>query len=221
MTIFLTVKRYTAIFVSVATISAIVFVFSLVSCIFGGNQDIHTRIERKYSDIHSFSAVLEVTVTTEKTENVYTVKQYYVSPDKFREDIISPETLAGMTYIFVNGMVTIFPPINCDGISMEIDPDNRNYTFLPEFFDRYFNSDYAIIAVSVDNTSDDITTILEIMLDDDNIYRSSQKLWICNQTAQPLKLETFNASGDVLISAIFTEFNLNVRIDETLFTKGD
>ena len=217
MTIFLTVKRYTAIFAGVVTISAIVFTISLAACSFGGNEDIHARIYRKYSEIQSFSAVLEVTVTTEKTENTYTVKQYYAAPDKFREDILSPETIAGMTYIFANGTISIFPPVDCDGISMEIDQTNRNYTFIPEFFERYFNSDYAIIAVSVDDSTDDITTVLEVILDGNNFYRASQKLWICNQTAQPLKLKTFNSNGDVLISAIFIEFNLNDRIDGDLF----
>jgi len=218
LTIFLTVKRYTAIMASIATISVIVLLIGLIplaGC--GEPEDIHTRIYRKYSQIESFSAVLEVTVTSENTINTYTVRQYFVLPDNFREEVLAPENLAGMTYVFANGAVTLSPPVDSNEISLNVPPNNRNYTFLPEFFERYFNSDNAIVAVSVDESNADIATILEVLLDGDSIYRASQKLWICNETLQPLKLETYNANGDVLISAVFTEFELNAKIDTATF----
>jgi len=220
LTIFLTIKRYTAIAAGAAIITSIVLLFSFVSLIGCGEpEDIHTRIHRKYSQIESFSAVLEVTATSENTVNIYVVRQHFIAPNKFHEEVLAPENLVGMTYVFANGVVSIFPPVNCDGISLEIAPNNRNYTLLPEFFERYFNSDYAVIAVSVDTSNDDSATILEVQLEGENIYRANQKLWLDNETLQPIKLETYNADGDVLISAVFTEFNFNAKIDESIFER--
>jgi outer membrane lipoprotein-sorting protein len=223
LTVFLTVKRYTAIAAVATMLAAIMLMISLASCAFRGSEDIHTKIYRKYSDIQSFSAEVEVVVTSEKTTNTYQMRQYYQAPDNYREEVLSPANLAGLTYVFSGGSVSVFPPNDGESIRLEDVAENRNYMFLPDFFDKYFNSDNAIVAVSTEiapddaAATDDTATILEVLLDGNNIYRASQKLWIDNKTAMPIKLETYNIDGTVLVSVTFTEFNLNDKIDSEIF----
>jgi len=211
-------KRYIAIAAAVA-VSATLMI-TLISC--GRNEDIHTRIYRKYSNIDSFSAVVEVTVNTDRTENVYQMRQYYIAPDMFREDVLSPENLEGMTYIFSGGTMLIIPPNDGESVLFEDIPKNRSYTFLPDFFGRYFEIGTEAVPVSAEPTGetaqvDETVTVLEVQLDGDNIYRATQKLWIDNKTLMPIRLETYDADGDPLVVVLFTEFNLNDNIDDEIF----
>jgi len=149
------------------------------------------------------------------------MRQYYRAPDMFREDVLAPENLAGMTYVFTGGTMLIIPPNEGESIQFENIPENRSYTFLPEFFRRYFDSQVTTVAVTteaIDETSvDDTETVLEVTLDGGNTYRAAQKLWIDNETLQPLRLETHDASGTPLVTVVFTEFNLNERVDDEIF----
>jgi len=141
----------------------------------------------------------------------------------FREDVLAPENLAGMTYIFTGGTMLIIPPNEGESIQFENIPENRSYTFLPEFFRRYFDSKVTTVAVTTETTDEtpanETETILEVTLDGGNAYRAAQKLWIDNETLQPLRLETHDANGTPLVTVIFTEFNLNERVDDEIFSE--
>ena len=216
---FLTLNLRRCIAVVSAVALAVILTITTISCSLQRDVDIHTRIYRKYSNVRSFSAEIEVTVTVERTTNTYQMRQYYKS-DMFREDILSPENLAGTTYIFAGGTMLVIPPDNNDDIQFKDIPETRNYTFLPEFFSRYFNAEAEVSSINTELTDiaeDDNVTVLEIQLDGNNIYRASQKLWIDNQTLKPIRLETFDVNGTSLITVTFTEFNLNTNISDEIF----
>ena len=228
---FITFKLKRAVAVAVSIAAMFVLTFSFVSC--ERYEDIHTRIERKYSDIQSFTATIEVIVNSRAGSNAYSSRQYFKMDESggmFREDVLAPEELAGMTYIFAGGTMLIIPPDENESILFEDIPDNRNYTLLTEFFTRYFAQQTTEpIDESVGDASNSVPqdaesaenpteTALEVTLDGENSYRASQKLWICNDSLAPIRLETFNADGDTLVTVTFTEFELNARIDEEIFS---
>jgi len=194
----------------------------LVSCTMFRSGDLHTRISREFSEIESFSAVIEVAVSSEAGENIYRSRQQYLTTEAgamLREDVLAPENLAGMTYIFAGGTMLIIPPndVNGDGVTFEDIPEARSYTFLPEFFRRYFASEVVATAEMPDAAAEDAVVVLEISLDGGNAYRTAQKLWLDHRTLAPLRLETFDETGAALVTVTFVEFEMNADIDNEIF----
>jgi len=206
----------------VAIAIAVALVLTLVSCTMFRSRDLHTRLSREFSNIESFTAIVEVAVNSQSGENTYRSRQQYLvneSGAMLREDVLAPENLAGMTYVFAGGTMLIIPPnsVNGDSVTFEDIPETRSYTFLPEFFERYFATDVVATAEMPDAATADAVVVLELSLDGGNTYRAAQKLWLDHRTLTPLRLETFDASGDSLVTVTFVEFELNARIDEEIF----
>ncbi len=180
------------------------------------NHDIYSRIYQRYSDIKSYTAVIDVTVYSNVKEGKYTLKQYYKAPGSYRVDVLRPENMTGSGCMFYEDGLYLYSNGNGEKLDGYI-PSDKNYMFLVDFFENYYKGEETAAAVTKDISGEQ--TVLTSMAAGENEYRFCQKLWIDNKTCLPAKLETFDINNKPVISVVFTEFELNPKINDDVFKR--
>jgi len=202
----------------ILAITAIILTIVLTSCGVNGKHT-YAKIYDKYSkDLTSFSAVARVTVASNLTVKEYKVEQLYRRPDKFKVEVLSPETSKGAKYIFADGKLRFVPPAGVSSVVSELGnyvPSDKSYMFVPDFFDGYVKSEAENYTVVRDVGGRQ--TVLDAVMKNDNIYRFSQKLWVDNKTLLPSKLETYDINGKPTLTVVFEDFKWNEKLDDEIF----
>lgn len=180
------------------------------------NHDIYSKIYERYSDIKSYTAVIDVTVYSNVKEGKYTFRQYYRAPDNYRLDVLKPENIAGSGCLFYEDGLYMYS----NGIGEKFDgyiPSDKNYMFLTDFFENYYKGEETAAAVAKNLSGEQ--TVLTSAAVSDNEYRFCQKLWIDNKTCLPSRLDTFDINNKPVITVTFTEFELNPKISDDVFKR--
>ncbi|MBO5955534.1 MAG: outer membrane lipoprotein carrier protein LolA [Clostridia bacterium] len=198
----------------IATILAFVLMISLSGCK-TGSHDVYEEIYERYYNMKSFSAVAEVTVKSDKTENRYVVKQLYEAPDSFLIRVVEPKELEGSGVSLQGDQMILnsgFGHNEAFGGKLSA---GHGVLFVSDFFETYFKSEET--SVSAATSKGDSVTVLECFLGGKNEKRFMQKLWIDNETFLPLKLETYDINQNPSVTVSFREFQRNYEIDPKNF----
>ncbi|NLY44147.1 MAG: outer membrane lipoprotein carrier protein LolA [Clostridiaceae bacterium] len=179
--------------------------------------DVYTRIFKKYNDLKSYQCIAEVTVTSNKTTKVYTMKQHYKAPDCYRVEILSPEEIKGLVTVYAdNNVTTVHPEIEGKFTLLDYSPVHESYIFLPNFFEAYYKSEQTSVT-TINEEDDSRYTILKADIPGNNLYRFSQSIWIDNQSLLPVKMEIYDISNKPTVSVLFYDVELDVEIKDELF----
>ena len=198
----------------IATILAFVLMISLSGCK-TGSHDAYEEIYERYYNMKSFSAVAEVTVKSDKTENRYVVKQLYEAPDSFLIRVVEPKELEGSGVSLQGDQMILNSGFgHNEALGGELSA-GHGVLFVSDFFETYFKSEET--SVSAATSKGDSVTILECFLGGKNEKRFMQKLWIDNETFLPLKLETYDINQNPSVTVSFREFQRNYEIDPKNF----
>jgi len=200
-------------YISAALALAAVVLFA-VSC---GKNSNAGKIRKLYENIESYTAEISVTVNSNRTSKTYSIFQYYRSPDSYREDMILPDGGIGARYIFANGSAALIPPNGSGAVTLDGGrlAENKNFMFLPDFFAGYYNSQGTKITAGGDLSGS--MTVLELPLSGNNVHRFYQKLWMDDKTCLPVKLETYDINMNPMITAVYKEFKLNEKLNDSIF----
>lgn len=188
---------------------------SFSACKGGIKHDAYKRVYEKYNDINAFTAEAEITVKSNLTTNTYKVVQYYLAPDNFKMEIVSPESLKGTGYTFCEGKVTMY---SNDGNTYSLSdyvPEDKNYVFINHFFESYYKSEDAFVETSGGIGED--STVFKNILTENNPERYSQSVWINNKSLLPEKLVTCNMDGEEVLSVEFKSFSFEEIPEKNLF----
>ena len=166
------------------------------------DADIHAKIHKRYSDMKSYAADVKITVKSNKTENVYTAKQFFSEPDTMSVEFNESGTL----YLIKNGMAVLkkgenelsFPAAN-----------SINYLFINEFFKLYYTSQDTAITVSSDEVLS--VTRLETELIGSTSKRNSAVLTVNNKTLSPERLVIYDFGKNPVIEVDFLSFIYNAK----------
>ncbi len=200
-----------------AVIYALILMISLTAC--KGQKvshDSYKKIYDMYGNIKSYTAEAEITVKSNLTENVYTVKQYYLAPDNYKMEIVSPKDLSGTGYSLCDGRINMQSNFG-EVFSLEdYVPEDRNYVFINDFFEGYYKSEDAYVETGKTSLNDECT-VLKNVLSEQNPYRYSQCMWISNASLEPRKLVTYDMDNNEVLSVEFKSFSINGDIDKKIF----
>ena len=94
-------KGITAVFI------AIILMTNLSGCGQKSGHDIYEGIYKRYTNLNSFYAEVEVTVLGDKLKSVYLGRQFYEAPDKFSFEVDSPQEVSGSGYTLKGGKVLL------------------------------------------------------------------------------------------------------------------
>lgn len=174
------------------------------------------KIQNQLKNMESYQCTGTLTRISNKSENVYEIKQYYKSTGEYKLEMLAPEDVAG-NYTVYNGE-SVFqynPRIQGKVIQGVPKSQMRNELFLGCFIKNYFQSE----DVNVETGNMDIqkSTVLEAVIPGENKYTATEKLWIDEETLKPLKLVIYDTEGKERYIIEYKDFEYNIDIDENIF----
>ena len=174
------------------------------------------KIQNQLKNMESYQCTGTLTRISNKSENVYEIKQYYKSTGEYKLEMLAPEDVAG-NYTVYNGE-SVFqynPRIQGKVIQGVPKSQMRNELFLGCFIKNYFQSED--VTVETGNMDIQTSTVLEAVIPGENKYTATEKLWIDEETLKPLKLVIYDTEGKERYIIEYKDFEYNIDIDENIF----
>ncbi|MBQ3181314.1 MAG: hypothetical protein IJB50_00930 [Clostridia bacterium] len=178
-------------------------------------MDIYEKIHKHYNTLESFTADLDLTVFSNKTENRYFVNQKFSSPDKFFTRVTDEKGTFSVTTITNKDRTKT----SADGSEYSLIIPSDEYVsllFINNFFRAYYLCKETSISVESSLTKSD-KTVLGVDISDSDLAIKSISLSIDNKTLSPHILTAYDVDGKKLLSAKFDNFKFNEKIDESIF----
>lgn len=196
-------KKFILIILIFLVISIFIFAKFEYKKLFSGNN-ISKSDKTDILNISSYEATIEVEVYSNKNTNKYVIKQKYVEPNIFRQEIINPSSIEGLT-IISNGEQTIL--------------ENRAYS-LKTVYENFKGKASNLSLVSFINAykEDEDSKIEEnekekIMKtkikDSNNKYQKYQNLYISKKTNLPTKMEILDINQNRTVYILYNEIVIN------------
>lgn len=174
------------------------------------------KIQNQLKNMESYQCTGTLTRISNKSQNVYEIKQYYKSTGEYKLEMLAPEDVAG-NYTVYNGE-SVFqynPRIQGKVIQGVPKSQMRNELFLGCFIKNYFQSED--VTVETGNMDIQKSTVLEAVIPGENKYTATEKLWIDEETLKPLKLVIYDTEGKERYIIEYKDFEYNIDIDENIF----
>lgn len=179
------------------------------------DMDVYEKIHKHYNELKTYSADLDLTVFSNKTQNRYFVSQKHSSPDKFYTRVTDPEATFSVTTI-TNGAYTKTLADGSDYTLTVPSEDYVNLLFVNNFFKAYYASEETVVHVDSSVIKSDKTVLTaEIFENDSHIKKVS--LSLDNKTLIPHTLTAYDADGNKLVYAKYENFEPNDKIDDSIF----
>ena len=162
------------------------------------------KIKENILNIESYKANVQITITSNKNTNTYEADQkYYKKNNLYKQEIISPENIAGVTFEY-------------DGTNLNIKNTKLNLSKIYENYNYIGSNELSLNAFIEDynnNKSQDYENdeeiILETVIKINNKYRKVKKLYISKNTKLPTKMEIQDNSQNTLVYILYNEIEIN------------
>ena len=197
-----------------AAVAAVVLAMSLGACKSDGHNA-YREIYERYNDMESYSAIAEVTVRNERSENTYVARQVFLAPDWFLNEVIEPKEIAGSGFVFKDGGITLKSGTGHAENVARLPMESVGVLSVNDFFESYYKSEETVVTTYQEGL--DGFTILECYLNSKNENRFRQRLWVDNKTFLPARLETYDTENRPVVTVRFREFDRNCKVEKNEF----
>lgn len=170
---------------------------------------IYEKIHKKYINLKSYSATVDLTVISNKTKKSYRVKQYMKEPDMM---LIEYQD-TGAKILIKDGRA--FAKFAESQLILDAD-DDINYLFINEFLRLYYMSQETSLSV-LSNSDDAGLTYMGTELTNPTAYRYRLVLAIDNKTLNPVRLSVCDMAGEDVMYADFKDFIYNDKLSDDCF----
>lgn len=162
------------------------------------------KIKENILNIESYEAKVKITITSNKNTNIYeTTQKYYKENNLYKQEIISPENLAGVVFEFDGNNLKIKnTKLNLSKIYENYNYIGSNELSLNAFIEDYKNNDS-------NNYENDEEIILETAVKNNNKYRAIKRLYISRKTNLPTKMEIKDSAQNTLVYILYNEIQIN------------
>lgn len=173
------------------------------------------EIEEYILNISSYEASISLEIVSNKNTNKYKIKQSYVSPNIFKQEVIEPSSIQGLTTIYDGNKLTI------NNTKLALNKIYENYQYisnnslcLSNFIERYKSSS------DKKSEENDDCVIMELKIEEANKYTAYEKLYISKKTLKPIKMEIEDINKKMLVYILYDEIKINsVNKEEVLAFK--
>ncbi len=202
---------------------SVIFLALMISLSLGGckrpfsdrDMDIYKKIHENYNKMESYSADVDITVFSNKTENRYFVGQKYQSPDKYYTRVTDEDGTFSVTTVTNSGKTKTM----ADGSDYTLVVPSQEYLsllFVNNFFRAYYSSEETSLTVDSNAFASD-KTLLTVNVEENEQCISKAVLSVDNKTLMPHYLVAYDVDGRELFSARYENFKFNDKIDKTIF----
>ena len=169
----------------------------------GNNKNIE-EIEQYILNIKTYNATLDVTITNNRNENYYKLKQE-VTENYEKQITEEPEEIQGLEMTFKDGKIEIKnTKLNLSKIYENYSQISENNLFLSQFIESYKNGSEKNIKNETENE-----VILEVKTNK-NRYNITQKLYVNSKTLKPEKLEILDDNNNTRVYILYSEIEINI-----------
>jgi len=183
-----------------------------------GNTNIKSveSIKEYILNISSYEADISLEVISNKNNNVYRITQKYASPNIFKQEVMEPENIKGLTTTF-------------DGNHLKIENTNiglsevfKNYKYITEnsLCLSDFIEEYKTNSSAKCEEKEDMLIMQVKKENNESKYITYKKLYINKNTAKPVKMEIQDKNQKMLVYILYNEIKINTtNKDEVLAFK--
>lgn len=192
-------------------IVAIIFSKSMSKILKVGNTMTSQEVVDYILNIDSYETKVSVEVKSNKNSNKYIIKQQYVSPNIFTQEVEEPSNIRGVK-IIKNGN-----NVKLENTTLNLSKLFENYNYIADnCLDlTSFIEDYRNYNESNFEEKDD-KIIMKTKSKNDNKYRQYKKLYIDKQTHNPIKMEIEDYNRNALVYISYNEVKLNSISEENI-----
>ncbi len=166
-----------------------------------------TDFEDYILNISSYEATISVEITSNKNTNKYIIKQWYASPNIFKQEVQAPENLKGLTILY-------------DGTNLEIQNSRLNLTKIYNNYE-YLSNNILSLNGFIEECKNGVTEYIEskeeitLGVTTKNKYTMYKKLTM-DKRGIPIKLEIMNENKKNLVYILYNEITINSTTKEDI-----
>lgn len=202
-------KKLIIIFACISIFLIIISIFNYKKQKSGNNiSKSITDIKQYISDISSYEATISVEITSNKNINKYIIKQWYSSPNSFKQELIAPEN--------IKGLVTLY-----DGTNLKIQNTKLNLTKIYNDYNCLSGNILSLSSFIEDCKENDIESnetqeeiIVKVKSGKKNAFYKT--LNIDKKTGKPTKMEITDENQKKLVYILYNEITINSTINKDI-----
>lgn len=191
-------------------------IISITACKKPSDKEKYYDAHKKMMEIKSYQTTAKILSYTGNSAREYKFNQVFQYPDKYRLEVISPESLEGNLTIF-NGKVAWIrhAAINQTWKMDNFEQSKEQLMFIGYFLKNFINTENSTYHSESFEGQDSIVITTELPGGSPHFY--SQRLWINKKDYTPLKLNIVDNEDRVKFEVYYEEFKMNPNLDESLF----
>lgn len=177
----------------------------------------YPTIQEKLTAMESYKTDAVVTYISNKGETKYTTSQIADKAGRYRIETSKPEDYTGNIVMYDGKMVWQYNP-NLENNKISVNPPDkasRREIILFSFLENYVKS--KDVSLGVASLDESLCTVLEAQIPGNNKLLATEKLWVDNESQDPVRLVVYDSEGKERIVAEFTNFEYNYPIDDDTF----
>lgn len=190
----------------------IILVIILSSC--KKNDDIY-NVNKKISNMLSYSASAEIMINGNKGISEYKVKQYYSEPSKLRIETIEPGFLKGKTIVYNGEKWQIYHPLINSNLQIERLRDDDELIYLGVIQKNMIAWENVEYKYASRNGIEYVA--IKCNIPGGNEYRRSAILYITRKEYYPEFMEILDDRSAIKITVKYNDFEYNTKLDDELF----
>ncbi|MCL2618197.1 MAG: outer-membrane lipoprotein carrier protein LolA [Defluviitaleaceae bacterium] len=177
----------------------------------------YERIHEMLVNLQTYRAVATVEYISNRGSNTFDTLKHARRDGRYRIEVTAPENVAGSVTVFDGTTISQFNPRVSGRVAVSArENPERSEIFLTSFISNYLASDD--VSVSVGSFGQGNFTVLETVVPGNHPYMASERLWVDNQTLNPVRLVIYDRDGAERVIVNFKEFELDADMDDSLFT---
>lgn len=193
-------------------ICVIIFLI-IISILYYKNQNRGNNIIKSITDfkeyilnISSYEATIEVEIISNKNTNKYIIKQWYNSPNYFKQEVQAPEN--------IKGLITIY-----DGSNLKIENSRLDLSKIYNDYHCLSNDTLSLNSFIEDCKRtepkySETENEIELEITNANRYNCYKRLSISKSSGMPTKMEIMDENKKTLVYILYKEITINGTIKE-------
>ncbi len=193
-------------FIFLICIIILIFTYKLSNL---GNN-INKSDDNNILNISSYEAKIEVEIYSNKNTNKYILKQEYSMPNIFKQEVIEPENIKGLTTTFDGtNLILENSTLNLKTLYENYNSIHGSSLSLNCFIDEYKNN-----GGEIEENGEEV--ILKTKTDNANKYEMYKKLYINKKTKLPTKMEILDVNENITVYILYKEIEINKTSKEQI-----
>lgn len=194
----------------------LVVVISITACGKPSDKERYYNAHKKMMEIKSYQTIAKISSYTGDSKREYEFNQMFQYPDKYRLEVISPNSIKGNLTIF-NGKAAWIQHATIDQTwKMDnFEQSKEQLMFIGYFLKNFINSENSTYHSESFKGKDSIVVTTELPGGNPHFY--SQRLWIDGKDFTPLRLNIIDKQDRVRFEVYYEDFKMNPELSEDLF----